>query len=510
MSHAQEQKTIAKNTVFLYARMIVIMAISLYTSRVVLDKLGVTNYGIYNIVGSVVVSFTFVKNSVMSAIQRFLSFHIGNKGDVSSVFSISINVIVFFVIIVALLLETLGLWFFNSVLQIPSERYDAALITYHISVLTFCVNLLRTPYLSLIVANEKMSAYAVLGIIDAVTKLLIVYLLTTVESMDKLVLYAWLILAASLVDNILAFGFCKLKIKGDCKYRFIWDKKQFKDILSFTSWNLYGGATGVASVEGPNLFMNYYLGVGVNAAMGVAKQVNNAISGFFFNFQTAFNPQIVKSYAAGEKDYLFSLIFRTSKLSFYLLFVFIAPLLFCIDDVLGLWLTVVPEYSAIFCLLILLAQLVAAVSSPFWMTAHAIGNIKNYQLYLSIFSLAVIPISWVVLALGYEPYWILASQIALNFGVLVYRVEYLFKKIEFPRMKYYRDVVFRLFIVVPLLTLPFLFLASRIQTGFIGILVTSAMSVLVVTPVFLFVGFTKDERKGIISLVFNKLHLKRS
>ena len=142
MSHAQEQKTIAKNTVFLYARMIVIMAISLYTSRVVLDKLGVTNYGIYNIVGSVVVSFTFVKNSVMSAIQRFLSFHIGNKGDVSSVFSISINVIVFFVFIVALLLETLGLWFFNSVLQIPSERYDAALITYHISVLTFCVNLL--------------------------------------------------------------------------------------------------------------------------------------------------------------------------------------------------------------------------------------------------------------------------------------------------------------------------------------------------------------------------------
>ena len=505
MNHSQEQKTIAKNTVFLYVRMIVIMVISLYTSRVVLDKLGVTDFGIYNVVGSVVVSFAFVKNSVMSAIQRFLSYNMGQDRPVSPVFSMSMNVILSFVVILIILFETVGLWFFNHVVQIPPERYDAALIAYHISVATFCVNLLRTPHLSLIVSAEKMSAYAVLGIIDAVTKLLIVFALSVSNSVDKLILYALLILGATLVDNLLAYGFCKIRIKQDCKYQLFWDKGTFKEMMSFTSWNLFGGAAGVAAVEGPNLFMNYYLGVGVNAAMGVAKQVNNAVCGFFFNFQTAFNPQIVKAYAAGEKDYLFSLIFRTSKLSFFLVFIFVAPLIFCVEDVLSLWLTVVPDYSGIFCVLILLAQLVLAVSSPFWMTAHAIGKIKNYQLFLCGFNLAVIPISWIVLASGLEPYWILAAQALLNWGILVYRVEYLYKKIQFPRAKFYRDVVFKMFFLMPLISFPFLFLASRCFKGFIGLLFIAVIAVVVITPAFLFIGLSQGERHSVVNMVLYRI-----
>lgn len=509
MSHAQEQKTIAKNTVFLYMRMIVIMAISLYTSRVVLDKLGVDDFGIYNIVGSVVVSFAFVKNSIMSAIQRFLSYYLGkDKENVSSVFSMSMNIQVIIVLFVAILLETVGLWFIYHVIKIPPERFSAGVITYHISVATFCVNLLRIPYLSLIVSSEKMSVYSVLSIVDAGTKLLIVYALSISDSVDKLILYALLILGATIIDNLLCYFYCKAKLNKYCDYRFIWDKGQFKEILSFTSWNLFGGVAGVASTEGPNYFMNYYLGVGVNAAMGVAKQVNNAVCGFFYNFQTAFNPQIVKSYAAKEYDYMFDLIFRTSKLSFFLVYVVAIPFIVCCEDVLNLWLTVVPDYTAIFSILFLIAQMVSAVSSPLWMSAHAIGNIRNYQLMLCGFNLAVIPISWIVLSLGYEPYWILVAQVLLNVGILVYRVEYLYKKIHFPHGQFYREVVLRLLILFPIITLPLIYLFSTYVHGFIGIVIVTLFSCAIIGPLFYLWGLNKGERQAVLSIVKGRLNKK--
>lgn len=506
MNHSLEQKNIAKNTIFLYIRMIVVMGVSLFTSRVVLDKLGVDDYGVYNIVGSIVVAFVFVQNSLTSATQRFLSYSKGAKDkDISSVFSTSMIIHLLILAAIVLLLETVGLWFLENVIKIPDERRYAASIVYQLSVLTFCFNLLRIPYNALIVSNEKMSIYAYISILDVVLKLCIAYLLSVAEIVDRLILYGILMTGVTLLVSLAFYLYCKIKINKECRLKLRWDKNQIKEQFSFSFWNLFGGVTSIASIEGPNYFMNFYLGVKLNAAMGIAKQVSHAVYGFTSSFQTAFNPQIVKAYASGENDYLFSLIFRTSKLSFLLIYVISVPLIICSKDVLNIWLTVVPEYTQIFCVLMLLAQLLAAISSPFWMAAHAIGDIRNYQLKISVFNMLMIPASWAVLALGYEPYWILAFQSILNIAVLIYRVQYLKTKINFPARKYYTSVALLFLVIIPLLTIPELVLLSMQFDGFVKIVVVSLASVLLIVPLTYFLGFDKYEREAIGAMVRSKL-----
>ena len=508
MSHSIEQKNIAKNTIFLYIRMIVVMAVSLFTSRVVLDKLGVEDYGIYNIVGSIVVAFVFVQNSLISATQRFLSYSKGAKDKtMSQVFSTSmvIHLIILFAVVV--LLETVGVWFLNNIIKIPEERRYAASIVYQLSVLTFCFNLLRIPYNALIVSNEKMSIYAYFSILDVFLKLIIVFLLSISNRIDRLVLYGWLMTGVTLIVSLSYYLYCKIKISDECRIKLRWNINEVKEQFSFSMWNLFGGISGIASTEGPNYFMNYYLGVTANAAMGIAKQVSSAVYGFTSSFQTAFNPQIVKAYASGEKNYLFSLIFRTSKMSFFLIYVISVPLILCSRDVLEIWLTIVPEYTQSFCALILIAQLLAAISSPLWMAAHAIGNIRNYQLIISSFSYLMIPVSWGVLAFGFEPYWIIAFQSVLNFMALVFRVNYLKSMISFPSKEYYTSVVIKFLVVIPLLTIPELYLLSEIVgSGFTKILVISVASIIIIIPLTFFIGFDKNERVTIQSMLISKLN----
>lgn len=505
MSHVIEQKTIAKNTIFLYLRMFVVMIVSFYTSRVVLDKLGVDDYGIYNIVGSVVVSFVFIKNALQSATQRFLSYTKGLGERCSKVFSTSMNIHLTIMFIVVVVLETAGLWFFNNVIQIPFDRREAAQIVYQISILTFCVNLLQVPYTSVIVSNEKMSIYAYISIIEVIMKLVIVYALTVSQSIDKLILYACLMLLVTFLQLVITGIYCKLKLTDDSNYQFCFDKKQFKEMLSFSTWNLVGGVSGVACTEGPNYFMNVYLGVKVNAAMGIAKQVSNIVYGFSSNFQNAFNPQIVKSYASKDLDYMNDLIFRTSKLSFFLIYVISAPLIVCCEDVLNVWLTVVPEYTTAFCIWILVSQLVAAISSPFWMAAHAIGNIRKYQMALVYFNLSIIPVAWGVLGTGCEPYWIIVYQVVMNIGIMKYRVSYLKSKVDFPAIRYYKDVVMRCLVVIPVITLPILYTVHSLCKGFSSIILTSFVAILIITILFAYIGLSKMERNTIINIIKKKV-----
>lgn len=486
--------------------MIVVMGVSLFTSRVVLDKLGVDDYGIYNIVGSIVVAFVFVQNSLTSATQRFLSYSKGAKDkDISQVFSTSMIIHLILLVIVLSLLETVGLYFLNNVIKIPEGRREVASIVYQLSVFTFCINLLRLPYNALIVSNERMSIYAYISILDVVMKLGIVYMLTISDTLDRLLLYGVLMAVVTIIVNLVYYLYCKIIIGDECRLHFCWDRKQVKEQFSFSFWNLFGGVSSIASTEGPNYFMNFFLGVKVNAAMGIAKQVSNAVYNFTSNFQTAFYPQIVKSYSSGEKEYLFSLIYRTSKLSFLLIYVISVPLIICNTEVLSIWLTVVPKYTQEFCVCILIAQVLAAISSPFWMTAHAVGNIKKYQLTISIFSYIMIPISWVVLVMGFQPYWILLAQAVLNFFVLVYRVQYLKSKIGFPAMNYYISVVFRFLIIIPLLTIPELMFVSRQFDGIAKVLIICFLSMLIIIPISFYLGFEKNERESIKRMVLSKL-----
>jgi O-antigen/teichoic acid export membrane protein len=483
------------------------MAVALYTSRVVLDKLGVEDYGIYNIAGSVVVSLAFVRNSLASAIRRFLSYEKAQSGNCSSMFSMGMNVQLVIMIASCLLLETIGLYFFTNVLKIPEERQYVAAIVYHISVITFCANLIKVPFDALIISNEKMSVYAYISILEVVMKLVIVYALT-VTAFDRLVLYASLILLVDLLIIATLAFYCKRCMREDCQYIFIWDRKKFKEFFAFSFWNLVGGLAGVGSKEGPNYFINYFLGVRVNAAMGVAKQVSNMVYHFSANFQSAFNPQIVKSYAAGEKDYMVSLIFRTAKLSFFLMFVMTVPIILCIDDILNVWLTVVPEYTQVFCVCFLLAELISAVSSPFWMAAHAIGNIRNYQLSICGFNLSVIPVSWLVLNMGWNPYWIFIYLIVINACILIYRLGYLKNKMGFPAKRFLSEVLLRLFVIIPVLTIPILLFFSQLFNGISKILIIGTLSVVSISVCFLYFGLSSNEREWVFSIIRKKVGKK--
>lgn len=504
-NHTVDQKRIAKNTVMLYIRMIVIMLVTLYTTRVVLNVLGETDYGIYNIVGSVVVSMVFIQNSLMSATQRFLSYELGlgDGGDVAKVFSSSINLHIKFLVIIVVILETIGLWFLNRVLDIPPERMLAANIVYQFSILTFCLNLIRIPYNAIIISYESMNIYAVLSIVEAFLKLSIVIALKYLYS-DKLIAYGVLVFVITLVINSLYIAYCRRHYKEDTTPNFRGDIIVIKKLRGFLGWNLLGGVTGVATNEGPNYFMNYYLGVTVNAAMGIAKQVSGAVYQFTASFQSAFNPQIVKAYASNEKEYLYDLINKTSLLSYYLLFIFAFPIILCADFIFELWLVNVPQYTVTFCILMIISQLISALASPLWMVAHATGNIKKYQIIISIINFMIIPASYIVLSKDWSVYYILAFQVFLNISIFIYRLWFAKTNVGFPVMKYLREVGLKCLLLSFVISPIPVFLSIRANGLWqnIGVvLITMAISVVV----FFSWGLDKITRDAILRFVKNKI-----
>lgn len=504
-NHAGDQKRIAKNTVMLYIRMAVIMAVTLYTTRVVLNVLGVTDYGIYNIVGSVVVSMVFIQNSLMSATQRFISYELGlrEKGNVSKVFSSSLNLHLKFLFLIVILLETIGLWFLNRVLDIPDDRIYAANVVYQFSILTFCLNIIRIPYNSVILSYESMNIYAVLSIVEAVLKLSIVIALKYMFS-DKLIAYSILIFGITFIINGFYISYCRKNYKNDSRLNFHGDKDVIRKLRGFLGWNLMGGVTGVAANEGPSYFMNYYLGVTINAAMGIAKQVSSAVYQFTSNFQTAFNPQIVKAYASNEKEYLYSLINKTSLLSYYLIFIIALPIILCADYIFELWLVEVPRYTVIFCLLMMGSQMITALSSPLWMVAHATGDIKNYQIILGGINLLVIPASFVILVMGYEPYHILVFQLFLSIATLIYRLWFAKSKIGFPVLTFVKDVGLRC-IVVSLVIVPIPLLISFSANGIYQMLGVIILTILMSTFVIFLIGLDKESKAMVCGFVKKKL-----
>lgn len=496
-NHSGDQKRIAKNTMMLYIRMIVIMIVSLYITRVVLNLLGETDYGIYNIVGSVVVSMVFIQNSLMSATQRFLSYEMGlkEKGDVGRVFSSGMVLHIRFLVVIVVILETIGLWFLNRVLDIPADRMFAANIVYQFSILTFCMDLIRIPYNALIISYESMNIYAVLSIVEAALRLLIVIVLQYLGS-DKLILYGILICVLTLVINSLYVSYCWKNHREETKLRLSGDKKTIKKMRGFLGWNLLGGMTGVVSIEGPNYFMNYYLGVTVNAAMGIAKQVSGAIYSFTSNFQSAFNPQIVKAYASEDKEYLYSLIYKTSLLSFYLLFIVAFPVVICADFIFDLWLVDVPQYTVIFCVLILFSQMIAALSSPLWMVAHATGDIKNYQIVISTMGLIVLPSAFLIFHFGYPPYYILAVQVVLNIAIYIYRLFFAREKVGMSIKNYIKEVVLKC-LVLTICIIPIPLVLSLFAEGFMQNLCVVLLAIIITGTVFYYGGLDKDTRKEI-------------
>ncbi len=407
-------KRIAKNTLLLYVRMLLMMVITLYTSRVILNALGVEDYGIYNVVGGVVSMFSILSGSLSAAISRFITFELG-KGDkerLNKVFCTAINVQLILILIITFFLETVGLWFLNNKMVIPAYRMDAAFWVFQFSVITFAVNLWSVPYNASIVAHERMSAFAYISIFDAVAKLIIAFVILN-NPIDRLVYYGILVLVVGVIQRFIYTRYCQTHFE-ECHYIPIYDKKITYEIFGFAGWNFIGSSSVVLRDQGGNMIINLFFGPSVNAARGVAMSVSHAVTGFVSNFMTAINPQITKSYASRNYEYMFSLVFQGARLSYYILLILALPIIFTADYLLEIWLGIVPEHAADFSRLILFFAMSESLAQPLITVMLATGNIRNYQIIVGGCQLLNLPISYLFLRFGYPPEIIFIVAIVIS------------------------------------------------------------------------------------------------
>lgn len=438
----------------LYIRTLVVMLVSLYTSRIVLATLGVEDFGIYNVVGGVVTMMAFLRIAMASSIQRYLNYEMG-KGDtegLNKIFCMSMNLHILIALLVVILSETVGLWFVNTKLVIPLDRMSAANWVYQFSILAAVVSITQIPYMSLITAHEKMGVLAYISILTAVLKLLTVYLLL-LGSVDKLMLYAILTFGVTFTISIIYRVYCRRKFV-ESQYKFIRDPKLFRELTSFAGWSLMGRTSIVLANQGIDILLNLFLGPVVNAARGISLQVNSALTQFVEGFQTAARPQIVKSYAAGEFQYFNSLIFRTSKFSFYLLFILSAPVLIETNYILNLWLKVVPNYTIIFCKLIIIDALIATWTNPLVTAIQATGRVKLYNIVIASIIIFNLPVSYLLLKIGYSPVAVFYVAIILSLLVLCAKLIMLKCMINFPIWRYLKEVVF---VCIPIVAITIIF-----------------------------------------------------
>lgn len=497
-----DNKRIAKNTALLYIRMIILMAVTLYTSRVILAVLGVDDYGIYSLIGGIIALFTFISHSLVSAMQRFFNVALG-KGDAERyhrVYVMGYNIFFLFSAFLLIIGETVGLWFVNNKLNIPAGRETAAFWVYQISIITLIVQLLRTPDNASIIAHERMNFYAYISVGEALIKMGIVFLLK-LFSFDKLILYVLLYLAASAVINLIYKVYCNRKFV-ECRYNWLWDKVLFKEMLSFSGWTLLSNGSRTVTMQGENIFLNHYYSVSVNAARGVAAQVYNAVNTFLANFQTAFKPQLTKSFAAGEMKEHFSLLFRASKFSFYLLLVLVIPIIFNLDSLLGAWLVEVPQYTKEFCVYVLLAYLADALASPLGTSISANGNIKGLQISIAVVFVIQLFASFFALRAGWPPYIVSVFILVSHTIHYVFYIYFCKKLCKLDLGDYFKQVLLPLIpicVVAP--TLPYFL--QRFSTSIWWALGLCVIDVLWVLLFVWLIGMNKEEKAYVRSAFIN-------
>lgn len=441
MSVDSKNKRIAKNTLLLYVRMLLTMAIGLYTSRVVLAELGISDYGLYNVVGGIVTMFTFINGSLNAGTQRFLTFELG-RGDVvqlKKIFSTAIVIYTFMGLIILFLAETAGLWFLLNKMNFEPGRLNAAIWVYQFSIIACMVSIIQVPFMAALVAHEKFNMYAYMSIYDAVMKLAIVFLLTF-SPFDKLIFYAFLILLVNTSSAFVYNWYCR-KHFDECKFSWSFDKSVFKKMFSFSAWDVVGSLAVLGQMQGVNIIINLFCGTIVNAAYGIASTVNNIINTFAANIVTAASPQIVKSYAQKHLDEMFSLVINTAKMSSYLLLVIGIPVFVEIEFLLKIWLGEYPPYAPLFLRIILVQSWVKTLGEPTIRALHAIGNIKLLNTVVGVILLLILPISYFLMRFGYPPEIALGTNIILWAIAIPIRLMLLRKYCGFPIMAYIKEVV---------------------------------------------------------------------
>lgn len=494
-------KRIAKNTLLLYFRMLLMMFVTLFTSREVLDKLGVTDYGIYNVVGGVVAMLGFLNSSMSNAVQRYLSFEIGknNEASVNRIFNVSLFAHAGIAVFVFIVMEIVGVWYLNTHMNIPAERMDAANWVLQCSIFTTLFTIVQVPYNAIIISKEQMGIYAYISILEVVLKLLVVYMLA-IGNFDKLKLYSVLIMVVTIGIVMIYRFYCTRKYK-EAKFKLIKDWNLLKQIVGFASWNMLGELAWVFTGQGVNIILNSFFGPVVNAARGLAEQVNGAVNRFVANFQTAVNPQLIKNYASDQLGEMKTLLFRSTRFSYYLLLALSLPIILKMDFILHLWLKEVPDYTVGFCQLVLVSSLVSTLSNLLAQVARAYGKIRNYQIIVSIFLFLNFPLSYIVLKFGCSPLSSMFVNIGVNTMLLFVRLRLTNRMIQMTYGSFIRNVLLPVIIVTAVaLVIPLIiyFMLDNSIISFIIVCLVSFVSVGVSTYAL---GMNANERLYILAAI---------
>ena len=499
-------KRLAKNTIALYFRTIILMLVSLYTSRVILAELGVEDYGVYDVVGGAIAMFGVVSGSIANAISRYITFELGkgNKERLKEVFVASVNIQIGIGVLVIILGETIGTGFLNSYMNIPEGRMYAANWVLQCSLFAFVINLLSLPYNACIIAHERMTAYAYIGIFDAVLRLAIVLVLPFI-AYDKLIIYSILVVVAALIVRIVYSFYCNSHFE-ECHYKYNLNKGLIREMAGFSGWQFLANTCWIVNNQGVNILSNLFFGVTINAARGIASQVGGAVMQFVNNFMTALNPQLVKSYAQGEQERFFSLICRGAKFSYYLLLIFALPVLFETDYLLRLWLKEVPDYSVFFVRLSIIASMANMLGNTGVAACMATGDLRRYTIIISSVGFSVFFLTWLAFYFGYGPEFAYYIFIVIYLIIIFVRLYVMIDLIKFPPMLYIKEVLVPIIpVTVVSQILPMFIALMAIESPFVRFLITSLACLIGSCASIYAIGLSKMERRHLMDIAKNKI-----
>ena len=499
-------KRIAKNTLFLYLRTMLTMVVALYTSRVVLNALGVEDFGIWGVIGGLVSMFGFINSSLSSSIFRYLTYAIGagDEKEINKNYNASIIIHVALAITIFLLCESIGQWFLAEKLVVPEAKREAANIVFHIVILTSCISLLNVPFNSVIISYERMNVYAYMSIVDVAIKLIIAYVVYAVPS-DKLVWYAIMMLITSIMMLIFYYSYVRINFRH-LHFQRVKDKQLFRSLLGFSGWSLFGNVAYVGYTQGLNMLLNVFFGPVVNAARAISLQIEQSVRTFVTNFQTAINPQIIKNYAAKDFPQMHSLIFRSSKFSVFLLAIFALPIMLETDTILVLWLKQVPEHTVAFCRIMFLIIALECMTNAIGTGIVATGNIKKYHVIVGTILMTIVPVSYIVLKMGSPAEGVFLVYLAIEIAAVISRLLIARQQIHLSVRQYFTNVVLRLTIVVTVAAIIPTILHCSMQEGIVRFLVVGVATVLTNAASIYYLGLSTGERQMIVTTIRQKLH----
>lgn len=509
-TESQKNKRIAKNTIFLYLRMAFSMLVALYTSRVILNALGEDDYGIYGVVGGIVVFFNIIQGSLNAAISRFITFELG-KGDsdrLSRVFSTSVNIQVLMSVVFLVFAEVIGVWFLEYKMNIPEGRMYAAHWVLQCSILSFVVGLLSVPYNATIIAHEHMGAFAYLSILSTFLNLGVALIINYVP-FDKLIFYAFCVVGINVLMQIIYVVYCKIHFH-ETSWHFVKDKALVKEMAGFAGWNFLGASSGVLLSQGVNILMNIFFGVAVNAARSIASQVDNAVNMLVNNFTMALNPQITKSYASGDMTYMHDLVCKGAKYSFFIMLIPSLPILLETPQILELWLKQVPNFTIVFVRLTILISLVSVLSQTLITSMLATGRIKKYQIIISSLSYSIFIFAYLAYRLGLPPYASYIIQLIVFVIELGARLLLLRRMISLSIREYAISVLLKIMVVIIVASIIPVLVMLSMHESLLRLFFICILSVVSVLLTIYGLGLSSGERKWLNGKVvsFVKVRMK--